>query len=248
MENKAGIEKRRPIIYSLIVSAVYNGRTGFYLLSYWSFLPCLVFVSLTPACIKQTNTSIQKSVGAGTHTQPSLTSVPLSVDKNIKAVILKSTSASHGSSLTILGRFCRRKLFMSPPAMSSSKMKRGNVCRLTPMHCTIFWWLNLLKARSQHMEEKHSISTWPTSIHSHSTLIFDNLDWSKSSCGYKKNLQPYQNASLVMTAPRTGLCLALPMKIFNRRYEKLKAKQSLLSVRTEFNGHTDWKMRVTWEG
>lgn len=30
---------------------------------------------------------------------------------------------------------------------------------------------------------------------------------------------------------------------FNRRYEKLKVKQSLLSVKREFNGHTDWKMR-----
>lgn len=31
--------------------------------------------------------------------------------------------------------------------MSSRRMKRGSVCRLTPMHCTIFWWLNLLKGK-----------------------------------------------------------------------------------------------------
>lgn len=41
-------------------------------------------------------------------------------------------------SLTGLGRVSLRKDFKSPPAMSSSKMKRGKACKLTPMQRTIF--------------------------------------------------------------------------------------------------------------
>lgn len=33
----------------------------------------------------------------------------------------------------------------SPPAISSSRIKRGMACRLTPMQRTMFWWLNLLR-------------------------------------------------------------------------------------------------------
>jgi hypothetical protein len=47
--------------------------------------------------------------------------------------------------LTVLGLFCLRKLFISPPVISSRRMKRGRICRLTPMQRTMFWWLNLLR-------------------------------------------------------------------------------------------------------
>lgn len=50
----------------------------------------------------------------------------------------------HTQTLTVLGRFSLRKVFMSPPVMSSSSMKRGRICRLTPIQRTMFWWLNLL--------------------------------------------------------------------------------------------------------
>lgn len=48
--------------------------------------------------------------------------------------------------LTARGLFCLRKLFMSPPVISSSRMKRGRMFRLTPMQRTMFSWLNLLQS------------------------------------------------------------------------------------------------------
>lgn len=47
--------------------------------------------------------------------------------------------------LTALGRFCLRKLFMSPPVMSSRRINLGRIWRLTPIQRTMFWWLNLLQ-------------------------------------------------------------------------------------------------------
>lgn len=48
------------------------------------------------------------------------------------------------SCCTARGLFCLRKLFMSPPVISSSRMKRGRMFRLTPTQRTMFRWLNLL--------------------------------------------------------------------------------------------------------
>lgn len=57
---------------------------------------------------------------------------------------------------TALGLFCLRKLFMSPPVMSSSRMKRGRMFRLTPMQRTMFSWLNLLHRRQDHKSQVNS--------------------------------------------------------------------------------------------
>lgn len=46
--------------------------------------------------------------------------------------------------LTSLGLVSLRNVLRSPPAISSSRMKRGRACKLTPIHRTMFWWLNLL--------------------------------------------------------------------------------------------------------
>lgn len=53
--------------------------------------------------------------------------------------------------LTARGLFCLRKLFMSPPVISSSKMKRGRMFRLTPMQRTMFSWLNLLQSTQKRL-------------------------------------------------------------------------------------------------
>lgn len=50
--------------------------------------------------------------------------------------------------LTALGRFCLRKLFMSPPVMSSRRINLGRIWRLTPIQRTMFWWLNLLQTHT----------------------------------------------------------------------------------------------------
>lgn len=54
----------------------------------------------------------------------------------------------HTHRLTVLGRLSLKKLFISPPVMSSRRMKRGRICRLTPMQRTMFWWLNLLRIQN----------------------------------------------------------------------------------------------------
>lgn len=46
--------------------------------------------------------------------------------------------------LTSLGLVSLRNVLRSPPAISSSRIKRGRACKLTPIHRTMFWWLNLL--------------------------------------------------------------------------------------------------------
>lgn len=193
---------------------------------------------------------IQKSVGAGRHqAKPSLASVPLS-----------SWQKRKSSHTKIKHKPCREVL--SPSWVGSAE--GSSSCLLQPWapaewseavsvgwhRCTARYFgdWTYWKPRSRHMEEKRSISTWPASIHYHCALRFDNLDWSKSWCSYQKVFGHIKKPLWLWYPQEQGYAWLCPSKAFNRRYEKLKAKQSLLSVKTEFNGHTNWTMRVTWEG
>lgn len=55
--------------------------------------------------------------------------------------------------LTSRGLVSLRKDLRSPPAISSSRINLGMACRLTPMHRTMFWWLNLLQGHKHSRED-----------------------------------------------------------------------------------------------
>lgn len=60
-------------------------------------------------------------------------------------VALLTRTGRSQRSLTSRGLVSLRKVFRSPPAISSSRMNLGMACRLTPTQRTMFWWLNLLE-------------------------------------------------------------------------------------------------------
>lgn len=103
---------------------------------------------------------------------------------------------------TARGLFCLRKLFMSPPVMSSSRMKRGRMFRLTPIQRTMFSWPNLLRrqnnAKQWRIEEK-LCGRWKVLCASEEIFDMTRLrrfqcnEWSKTSFFSSSGLNTYSS-------------------------------------------------------